>query len=72
MGDKKLKNFTTLANEIKVNRSVISSLYYDKAKQINFDVLQKLCKYFSCSVGSILELQSGKSAVKKDRKKKSK
>jgi len=30
-------------------------LYYEKAKRVDFDVLDKLCKYFKCAVGELIE-----------------
>jgi putative transcriptional regulator len=55
MGERKLK-IADLAKDIGVHRNTITLLYYERAKRIDFDVLDKLCKYFNCSVGEILEL----------------
>lgn len=54
MGERKLK-IADVARAIGVNRNTITLLYYEKAKRIDFEVLDKLCKYFNCSVGDILE-----------------
>jgi putative transcriptional regulator len=54
MGEKKLK-IADVAREIGVHRNTIALLYYEKAKRIDFDVLDKLCKYFNCRVIDILE-----------------
>lgn len=54
MGERKL-NIADLAREIGVHRNTITLLYYEKAKRIDFDVLDKLCKYFNCTVSEILE-----------------
>jgi putative transcriptional regulator len=55
MGERKLK-IADLAKDIGVHRNTITLLYYERAKRIDFDVLDKLCKYFNCSVGEILEV----------------
>lgn len=54
MGERKVK-IADVARAIGVNRNTITLLYYEKAKRIDFEVLDKLCQYFKCSVGDILE-----------------
>lgn len=54
MGERKLK-IADVARAIDVHRNTITLLYYEKAKRIDFDVLDKLCKFFNCKVEDILE-----------------
>ena len=54
MGERKLK-IADVAKDLDVHRNTITLLYYERAKRIDFDVLDKLCKYFDCSVADILE-----------------
>jgi len=54
MGERKLK-IADVARDIGVHRNTITLLYYEKAKRIDLDVIDKLCKYFNCSVGDLLE-----------------
>ena len=54
MGERKLK-IADVSRAIGINRNTITLLYYEKAKRIDFEVLDKLCEYFGCSVGDILE-----------------
>lgn len=56
MGEKKLK-IADVARDLNVHRNTISLLYYEKAKRIDFDVLDKLCKYFKCTVSELIEFQ---------------
>jgi putative transcriptional regulator len=56
MGAKKLK-VVTLAKAIGVNRSAITALYYERAKEVNLAVIDKLCRYFQCKVSDLLEYQ---------------
>jgi putative transcriptional regulator len=59
MGARKLK-IADVARDLDVHRNTITLLYYEKAKRIDFDVLNKLCKYFECSVSDILEYNDKK------------
>jgi putative transcriptional regulator len=54
MGERKLK-IADVARDIGVNRNTITLLYYERAKRIDFDVVEKLCKYFNCTVGELIE-----------------
>ncbi len=56
MGERKLK-IADVARDLDIHRNTITLLYYEKAKRIDFDVLNKLCKYFNCPVSDILEYQ---------------
>ena len=55
MGEKKV-NFIEVARDTGVSRNMISSLYHEKAKRIDFDTLSSLCSYFDCEVGDLLEV----------------
>jgi len=54
MGERKLK-IADVARAIGVNRSTITLLYYEKARRIDFDVLDKLCKFFNCTISDLFE-----------------
>jgi putative transcriptional regulator len=54
MGERKLK-IADVARDIGVNRNTIALLYSEKAKRIDFEVMEKLCKYFNCSISDLLE-----------------
>jgi putative transcriptional regulator len=56
MGEKKLK-IADVARDLEVHRNTITLLYYEKAKRIDFDVLNKLCEYFQCAVKDLIEYQ---------------
>lgn len=53
LGQKKLKISDVMA-KTGITRPTLTSLYYDKAKGINFDTLDKLCKFLSVSVNDLL------------------
>ena len=54
MGEKRIK-IAELAREIDVHRNTLGALYNEKAKRIDLEVLEKLCKYFDCDTTDILE-----------------
>ncbi len=56
MGERKLK-IADVARDLDVHRNTVALLYYEKAKRIDFEVLEKLCKYFNCSVGDLIEFR---------------
>jgi putative transcriptional regulator len=56
MGERKLK-IADVARDLDVHRNTITLLYHEKAKRIDFEVLDKLCKYFDCQVGDIIEFK---------------
>ncbi len=54
MGERKLK-IADVARDIGVHRNTITLLYYEKAQRIDFEVIDKLCEYFNCTVSDLLE-----------------
>lgn len=57
MGKKKVK-IADVARELDLNRSTVSALYYDRAQKIDLAAIEKLCIYFGCGVGDMLEIVS--------------
>ena len=56
MGEEKLK-ISDLSRKTGIHRNMLSLLYFEKAKRVEFDVLEKLCRHFKCQVGEILEFK---------------
>lgn len=54
MGEKKIRSIRQLSEESKVTRLSLTKLYNGDAKGIEFDTLDKLCRYFNCNVGDLL------------------
>lgn len=54
MGEKKLR-IIDVARGCGVPRQSISKLYYEKSKRIDFETLDKLCRFLECQVGDLLE-----------------
>jgi putative transcriptional regulator len=60
MGEKKLR-IADVARATRVNRNLITLLYYERAKRIDFRSLEKLCRFLECAPGELLELAPGAS-----------
>jgi len=56
MGEHKV-NITELAERTGLHRNTITLLYHETAKRIDLDALEKLCLYFNCKVGDMLEIK---------------
>nr|MDT0253352.1 helix-turn-helix transcriptional regulator [Endozoicomonas sp.] len=56
MGEKRLK-ISDISRETGINRGTISRLYHENAIRVEFDVLEKLCRYFDCDIGELLHMQ---------------
>lgn len=54
MGQRRI-NIQTLHKETGLNRNTISNLYHDKAKRIDFDTIDKICKALNCTACDLIE-----------------
>ena len=54
MGEYKV-NIQTIHEETGLNRNTISNLYHEKVSRIDFTTIDKLCDFFNCEVGELLE-----------------
>lgn len=52
---KKLLKIKTVSKETGISRTTLTSLYYQRSSRISFDVLNRLCQYFGCTVGELIE-----------------
>lgn len=57
MGEHKMK-IADVARETGLNRSTITALYNETATRIDLDTVEKLCSFFKCEIGELLELVS--------------
>jgi putative transcriptional regulator len=56
MGEGKLR-IADVARATGVNRNLITLLYYERAKRMDFESLERLCRFFNCPVGEFLQLE---------------
>jgi putative transcriptional regulator len=52
---KKIRNVSELARETNLDRRTLTNIWDEKNKRIDYDTLNKLCDYFGCNVGDLLE-----------------
>lgn len=55
MGERKIK-IAELARATDIHRNMLTLLYFENAKRIEFDVMEKLCRYFNCSIQDLFEI----------------
>jgi putative transcriptional regulator len=61
MGERRVR-LMDVARATRISRNMLAKLYYDRARRIDLGDLNKLCHYFSCSVGDLLESVPDRSA----------
>jgi putative transcriptional regulator len=61
MGERRVR-VIDVARATKISRNMLAKLYYDRARRIDVADLAKLCQYFGCGVGDILEIIPDRSA----------
>lgn len=55
MGERKIKSILQLHKETNITRKSLSNLYNDNFKAVDVDTLDRLCAFFGCTVGDLLE-----------------
>lgn len=58
---KRLEKITTVAQNTGISRTTLTSIYFKRCKSITNDTLEKLCKYFQCDIGDLIEIKTEKS-----------
>jgi putative transcriptional regulator len=54
LGEKKLK-ISDAVRDTGINRGTLTRLYHEQATRVELEVIGKLCAYFECEVGDLLE-----------------
>jgi len=54
MGEKRVR-VVDVARSTGISRNMLAKLYYDRAKRVELSDLARLCQYFGCPVGDLLE-----------------
>ena len=55
MGERKIR-IADVARGAGVQRNLVTLLYFERAKRVDFESLERLCRFFGCAVGEFLEL----------------
>jgi putative transcriptional regulator len=56
MGKKKVK-MSHVIKATGISRPTLTELYYERSKGINFETLEKLCRYFKVDVGELIKFE---------------
>lgn len=56
LGEKRLK-IADVARDTEINRGTITRLYHETAVRVDFEALDKLCRYLECEIGELLTLE---------------
>ena len=56
MGEKRVR-IVDVARSTGISRNMLAKLYYDRAKRVELSDLTRLCRYFGCAVGDLLEFR---------------
>ena len=56
MGKNKIK-ISQIERETGITRPTLTGLYYERSKGINFETLEKLCRYFEVDVGELIKFE---------------
>jgi putative transcriptional regulator len=54
LGERKLK-IADLVRETGINRGTATRLYFETAERVELEVIDKLCKYFQCTISDLFE-----------------
>jgi len=54
MGERKVK-IADVSRDTGINRGTLTRLYQETAERIDLEVIDKLCDYFGCQAGDLLE-----------------
>src|SRR5712691_8220418 len=54
MGEKRVR-IIDVARATGISRNMLAKLYYERAKRVELADLGRLCRYFGCAVGDLLE-----------------
>jgi len=56
MGKKKVK-MSHVIKATGISRPTLTELYYERSKGINFETLERLCRYFKVDVGELIKFE---------------
>lgn len=67
MGERRLK-MADVSRETGIHRNSLAALYRDEAARVDIQALEKLCVFFGCGVGDLLEYVPERPAAIKTRR----
>ncbi len=55
MASRDIRYISTLSAETGINRKTLATFVDNQIKRYDTEILERLCKYFDCQVGDLLE-----------------
>lgn len=59
MGEKRLK-IADLARDTGLSRTTLTRLYYEESERLDFETLEKICRYLEVEIADLLEISDKK------------
>lgn len=59
MGEKRLK-IADLARDTGLSRTTLTRLYYEESERLDFETLEKICRYLEVDIADLLEISDKK------------
>ena len=56
LGERKMK-IADLSRQTNINPHALADLYYERAKAVYFDTLEKICEALGCTLEELIEFQ---------------
>lgn len=55
MANKKCRSINKISMETGISRTTLTNLYYERTGGIEFETLERLCRYFDCDIGDLIK-----------------
>lgn len=56
MAKKRMYSLATISEATGISRTTLTALYYEKSKGVQFDTIEKVCKYLDIEIGELIEI----------------
>ncbi|OMD08409.1 helix-turn-helix domain-containing protein [Paenibacillus odorifer] len=56
MAKKRIYSLAPMSEATGISRTTLTALYYEKGKGVQFETIEKVCKYLDIQVGELIEI----------------
>lgn len=56
MAKKRIYSLAPISEATGISRTTLTALYYEKSKGVQFDTIEKVCKYLDIEIGELIEI----------------
>jgi putative transcriptional regulator len=56
MAKKRIYSLAPMSEATGISRTTLTALYYEKGKGVQFETIEKVCKYLNIQVGELIEI----------------